>query len=1151
MVEGKQIDEKSFQWFGATVRSSGEDGIILACAPRYTWFSANRKRRDPVGTCFVAKDSFTEFVEYSPCRTTKWGYHRQGSCQVGLGADVDSAGRRLFLGAVGSWYWQGQLFLVDSKKSGEGNTVPFIQFRQNQGQVYSQGLAARPDIRWTREGPNWDDDSYLGYSVASGEFSGDKDSDVVVGMPRGANLTGKVIIYSSDLTNLHNITGEQIGSYFGYAVAVVDVDGDGLDDIVIGAPMHTDFGDPSMKIETGKVYVVYQTKRHKFKKWEAVDGTVHRGRFGLSLCALGDINLDGFKDFAVGAPYGGDNGRGAVYIYQGMATGLRKPHTQVIYAEQLAGNVQTFGFSLSGGKDLDGNGYPDLLVGAYDSDYVAYLKSKPVVRVNAKLTFSAHDQQAGGGVDLNSKQINLEEKSCTLRDNTKVTCLPLNLCMEYDGIGADDTIDFQVQSILDSKKPKEPRMYFLNSEGFSSMNQTLRLYKKRKNCANVQVYLRPNIRDKLTPLEAELKYSMITVTRTVDRQRRSLSAVIDATTSSIEKDSVSIEKNCGSDNICIPDLSVKVSMSEKSFLIGSTERINIEVEVKNLGEDSYESMLYMTVPPSLAYVSVDRLDTNKKVPVLCSPPAPSTNNTLRCEIGNPLPRSGHVKFKLYFQPRLGSEVKSDYVFNIVVNSTNPEASDVARTDNIKSITLPVRIQTDLSLRGVSQNEPVRHNATLYKQETVNHEREVGPEVVHVYEIRCDGPSSIENADILILWPSFTKEGDHFLYLLEQPHTEGAVTCEHVDDANPLELIINRNMQFSSVKNRSIGIDQEESHASSSISGATSGSNEFSSSSNTHYEQTFSSGGGSYSKTSKSSYGEKKSEGKVFQTSDELDEYIRKQGLDRRDFSESTTRSGSYPVGESSSGSRSFTSETRTHPSETRSYGSETSRSYQSPSHTRSYSSESRSYPDTRFYSSESRSYPGQTRHYSSFDRTSSSTSSSDSSFRNPNNLFPNYERNRRSLTGGWRTKDTNCGPVKCIHIKCKIGELDAGQSVVIALRGRVWSRTLQEKFQGENMNVSSKLLTKVTHLPYNVDPSYLKYKSNEIFSTVVEESELTTPGKVRWWIYLLAALAGLLLLLLLIYALYKCGFFKRRRPRHGPEGQPLNRNGYHPGDERL
>ena len=49
----------------------------------------------------------------------------------------------------------------------------------------------------TEEGSPQDDDSYLGYSVATREFNGDGDNlDVVVGMPRGANLTGKVITHA-------------------------------------------------------------------------------------------------------------------------------------------------------------------------------------------------------------------------------------------------------------------------------------------------------------------------------------------------------------------------------------------------------------------------------------------------------------------------------------------------------------------------------------------------------------------------------------------------------------------------------------------------------------------------------------------------------------------------------------------------------------------------------------------------------------------------------------------------------------------------------------------------------------------------------------------------------------------------------------------
>lgn len=60
------------------------------------------------------------------------------------------------------------------------------------------------------------------------------------------------------MTNLKNFTGEQLGAYFGYSLAACDIDGDGLDDIIIGAPLYTDLKDNKGYYETGRVYFIYQ-----------------------------------------------------------------------------------------------------------------------------------------------------------------------------------------------------------------------------------------------------------------------------------------------------------------------------------------------------------------------------------------------------------------------------------------------------------------------------------------------------------------------------------------------------------------------------------------------------------------------------------------------------------------------------------------------------------------------------------------------------------------------------------------------------------------------------------------------------------------------------------------------------------------------------
>jgi hypothetical protein len=84
---GQQYDSKSGQWLGSTLDSSGEDGTILACAPRYIYY-VFMNRRDPVGVCHVAtRNNRTRqytFKKFRPCVESGLSRFTTNSLNVGL-----------------------------------------------------------------------------------------------------------------------------------------------------------------------------------------------------------------------------------------------------------------------------------------------------------------------------------------------------------------------------------------------------------------------------------------------------------------------------------------------------------------------------------------------------------------------------------------------------------------------------------------------------------------------------------------------------------------------------------------------------------------------------------------------------------------------------------------------------------------------------------------------------------------------------------------------------------------------------------------------------------------------------------------------------------------------------------------------------------
>lgn len=94
--------------------------------------------------------------------------------------------------------------------------------------------------------------------------------------------------------------------------------------------------------------------------------------------------------------------------------------------------------------------------------------------------------------ETDSKLISLDEKNCTVgRDQKRVTCTNINSCLKYDGINLPPTIDIEVSWLLDTKKNRSPRLFFVyeRDEGKNLRNSTMRLYRGKIECRSDKVYI--------------------------------------------------------------------------------------------------------------------------------------------------------------------------------------------------------------------------------------------------------------------------------------------------------------------------------------------------------------------------------------------------------------------------------------------------------------------------------------------------------------------------------------------------------------------------------------------------------------------------------------------------------------------------------------
>ena len=219
----------------------------------------------------------------------------------------------------------------------------------------------------------------FGYAVSSaGDLNNDGYADFIISSP-GNN---KIYIYKNSLSGIDSpsLTFKETGSTsYGRSIASVgDVNGDGYEDLLVGAP--------AINSGTNKAYLYFGGPNFDGTADMIFTGESSGAGFGLAVSAAGDVNGDGYNDFIIGSPFY-LVATGRAYIYYGG------PSLDNIADVILTGpgSPSDFGFSVSGGKDFNGDGFSDVLVGAYASNNggkaYLYYGGSPMNNVS-DLTFS-------------------------------------------------------------------------------------------------------------------------------------------------------------------------------------------------------------------------------------------------------------------------------------------------------------------------------------------------------------------------------------------------------------------------------------------------------------------------------------------------------------------------------------------------------------------------------------------------------------------------------------------------------------------------------------------------------------------------------------------------------------------------------------------
>jgi len=332
------------------------------------------------------------------------------SFTVSAAGDVNGDGLAdMIIGAPQDNSQRGNAYIIFGKPGGGFGTIDLID------------LAPATGFRIAGAAPG----DFTGSSVsAAGDVNGDGIGDFIIGASDAdTGGTGSGVAYvifgkksGWSTINLANLTtdigfriqGDFPGDHAGASVSAAgDVNGDGYDDIIVGAPGHDDGGR-----EAGEAYVIFG-KAGGFANIDlsnlgaagfVIRGDVAGDLAGVSVAGAGDVNRDGFDDIIIGAPTTG-GGPGRAYLIFGKAGGFGTidltdlaPATGIVIQGAKTGDGA--GSDVSGAGDVNKDGFADLIVGAPFAGLLQLAGQAYIISGNGPLASARNDFNGDGRSDI-------------------------------------------------------------------------------------------------------------------------------------------------------------------------------------------------------------------------------------------------------------------------------------------------------------------------------------------------------------------------------------------------------------------------------------------------------------------------------------------------------------------------------------------------------------------------------------------------------------------------------------------------------------------------------------------------------------------------------------------------------------------------------